>query len=133
MPAGPRFFPFGPMFGVGGLGAFGAIHGEFVVPKQGGGYQTIDTQRGKVTAVSNTSITLKSSDGFTKTYTVTSSTIVNAKRDGIGSVKVGDQAAVSATVSGGAASAMNITDVTQLQGLGKRLFWGPKPPSAPVP
>ena len=31
----------------------GALHGEFVVPKQGGGYQTLVVQRGKVTSVSS--------------------------------------------------------------------------------
>ncbi|HYA52127.1 MAG TPA: hypothetical protein VEG33_13240, partial [Streptosporangiaceae bacterium] len=30
-------------------GPFGAVHGQFVVPKSGGGYQTVDTQRGSVT------------------------------------------------------------------------------------
>src|ERR1700730_6716369 len=73
-PYGPRF-PGGRAFGGGfGLGAFGALHGEFVVPRSGGGYQTDDMQRGSVTAVSTSSITVKSADGFTKTYQVTSST-----------------------------------------------------------
>jgi hypothetical protein len=125
---GPRFFA-----GIGGLGAgaFGAIHGQFVVPKSGGGYQTVDTQRGQVTAVSSTSITLKSTDGFTKTYTVTSGTIVDARRDGIGSVKVGDQAAVAATVSGSTATAANIADLSNLKGLRQQFLPGgqPSPPS----
>lgn len=111
------------------FGAFGAIHGEFVVPKSGGGYQTVDAQRGTVTSVSRTSITLKSADGFIKTYTVTSSTIVDARRDGIGSVKAGDQAAVAATVSGGTATATDITDLTSLRMLPQRLFDEIKPPS----
>ena len=46
-------------FGIGFGGPFGAVHGQFVVPRSGGGYQTIDTQRGSVTAVSPTSITVK--------------------------------------------------------------------------
>ena len=50
-------------FGFGFGGPFGAVHGQFVVPRSGGGYQTIDTQRGSVTAVSATSITVKSADG----------------------------------------------------------------------
>ena len=131
---GPRIF--GGMGGMGGLvgpGVFGAVHGQFVVPKSGGGYQTVDTQRGQVTAVSSTSITLKSSDGFTKTYTVTSGTIVDAKRDGIGSVKVGDQAAVAATVSGSTATATNIADLSNLKEMRPRFFPGAKPPSPPSP
>jgi hypothetical protein len=99
--------------GLGG-GPFGAVHGQFVVPRSGGGYQTIDTQRGVVTAVSATSITIKSSDGFTKTYQVTSSTDVDAQQNGIGSVKTGHQAIVLATVSGSTATAARILDLSLL-------------------
>ena len=94
---------------------FGMLHGQFVVAKSGGGYQTVDVQEGQVTAVSTTSITLKSSDGFTKTYVVTSSTTVDAQRDGIGSVKVGNQASLLATVSGSTVTATNIADLTLLK------------------
>ena len=100
--------------GLGG-GLFGALHGQFVVGKSGGGYETIDVQSGQVTAVSTTSITLKSADGFTKSYVVASSTLVDAQRDGIGSVKIGNQASVQATVSGSAATAVSIEDLTLLQ------------------
>jgi hypothetical protein len=98
-----------------GFGLFGALHGQFVIAKSGGGYQTIDVQTGQVTAVSSTSITLKSADGFTHTYVITSSTLVDAERDGIGSVKVGNQASVEATVSGSTATAVNLEDRTLLQ------------------
>jgi hypothetical protein len=94
---------------------FGMLHGQFVEAKPGGGYQTVDVQNGQVTAVSSTSITLKSSDGFTKTYVVTNSTMVDAQRDGIGSVKVGNQAAVFATVSGSTVTAANVADLTLFQ------------------
>ena len=110
---GPGYRRFGGGFGFGGL--FGALHGQLVVAKPGGGYQTVDVQTGQVTAVSTTSITLKSADGFTKSYVVTSSTLVDAQRDGIGSVKVGNQATMLATVSGSAATATSITDLTLLQ------------------
>jgi hypothetical protein len=93
----------------------GALHGQFVVPKSGGGYQTEDTQRGSVTAVSTSSITVKSADGFTKTYQVTGSTVVDARRDGIGSVKDGHQVSVLATVSGGQATATSIQDLSLLR------------------
>ena len=111
--AGPGGRHFGGGFRFGGL--FGTLHGQFVVAKPGGGYQTVDVQNGQVTAVSNTSITLKSSDGFTHSYTVSGSTIVDAQRDGIGSVKVGNQASVMATVSGSTATATSIMDLTLLQ------------------
>jgi hypothetical protein len=99
----------------GAFSPFGMVHGQFVIAKSGGGYQTVDVQDGQVTAVSTTSITLKSSDGFTKTYVVTSSTMVDAQRDGIGSVKVGNQASVFATVSGSTVTATNVADLTLLQ------------------
>jgi hypothetical protein len=139
-PATPHKHAFRPGFGdrfpgpggAGAFGAFGAVHGQFVVPKQGGGYQTVDTQRGQVTAVSNGAITIKSPDGFVRTYVVTSATIVDAQRDGIGSIKAGDQAAVSATVSGSTATAVTIADLTNLRGLRQRFFQGGAP-VAPSP
>ena len=94
-----------------GMGLGGAIHGTVVTPKQGGGYQTVDGQRGTVTDVSSTSITVKSEDGFTKTYVVTADTLVNAKRDGIASVKTGDTVAVIAVE----ADAVQIIDQTQIK------------------
>jgi len=110
---GHRFF--GGFGGGFGAGVAGALHGQFVVPRSGGGYQTEDTQRGSVTAVSTSSITVKSADGFTKTYQVTSSTVVDARRDGIGSVKDGHQVSVLAMVSGGTATATDIQDLSLLR------------------
>jgi hypothetical protein len=98
-----------------GMGLGGAIHGSVVTPKQGGGYQTVDGQRGTVEAVSSTSITVKSKDGFTKTYVVTADTLVNAKRDGIASVKKGDTVAVIAVEAAGAVNAVQIIDQTQIK------------------
>ena len=115
LPPGPGFHRFGGGFGFGFGRLFGALHGQFVVAKPGGGYQTVDMQTGQVTAVSTTSITLKSADGFTKSYVVTSSTLVDAQRDGIGSVKIGNQATMLATVSGSIATATSINDLTLLQ------------------
>ena len=131
--------PFGPAFagpGMFGGGLFGAVHGTVVVPKSGGGYQTVAFQNGKVTAVSGTSITLHSADGYNRTYPVTSSTIVNAQRDGIGSIKAGNQVVVTATVSGSTTTVIRIIDVTQLQQGFHRFFGAPpganaKPPAIP--
>jgi hypothetical protein len=113
-PAYPHLGRPGGGFGFAFGGPFGAVHGQFVVPRSGGGYQTIDTQRGAVTAVSATSITIRSADGFTKAYQVTSSTNVDAQRDGIGSVKTGHQVVVAATVSGSTATAVSLLDYTLL-------------------
>jgi hypothetical protein len=109
-PAGPRRFG---GFGFGGFG--GAIHGRVTEPKSGGGYQTVDVQRGTVTAVSSSSITVKSADGFLATYAVTGSTDVNAQAAGIGTVKTGDIVDLTATVSGGTATAASIIDMTSIR------------------
>ena len=106
--------PLGARLGLRFGGPFGAVHGQFVVPKSGGGYQTVDTQRGSVTAVSAASITVKSADGFTKTYQVTSTTNVDAQRAGISSVKTGNQVTVVATVSGSTATAVSVLDFSLL-------------------
>jgi hypothetical protein len=111
-----------------GPGGLGALHGQFVMAKPGGGYQTVDIQSGQVTAVSATSITLRSSDGYSHTYAITSSTLVDAQRDGIDSVKVGNQASLIATVSGSTATAVRIQDRTLLQ-QGRQAF-GAAPSSA---
>jgi hypothetical protein len=126
---GPGFG--GPGFAGGGLlgGLFGAVHGTVVVPKPAGGYQTVAFQNGKVTAVSSTSITLHSADGYSHTYQVTSSTLVNAQRDGIGSIKVGNQVVVDATVSGSTTTAVRILDLSQLQ-QGMHRFFAPAAPGS---
>jgi hypothetical protein len=95
-------------------GMLGAVHGQMVVAKPGGGYQTVDVQRGKVTAVNSSSITVHSADGFSATYAVAGATLVGAQRAGIGSVKVGDQVSLQATVSGSKATATSIIDLTLL-------------------
>ncbi len=106
-------FPGGPFEFNGVLG--GAVHGQLTVPKSGGGYQTVDVQDGTVTAVSTGSVTVKSADGYTATYTVTSKTVVDAEAAGIGSVKKGDTIFVTATVSGSTATAANILDLTAVK------------------
>ena len=121
--------PFGPAFAGPGLlggGLFGAVHGTVVVPKSGGGYQTVAFQNGKVTGVSSTSITLRSADGYSHTYQVTSSTMVNAQRDGIGSIKTGNQVVVDATVSGSTDTAVRVVDLSLLQ-QGLHRFLGAPP------
>ena len=115
-----RFPRFGLGLGIGGVGGLGglgggAIHGQLTVPKSGGGYQTVDVQSGTVSSVSPTSITVKSADGFTATYAVTSSTEVNAESAGIGSVKSGDTVFVMATTSGSSATASDVTDITSIK------------------
>jgi len=59
-----------------GPGMGNALHGEFVVADGSGGYVTRLMQSGKVTAVDSGSITVASDDGYSKTYSITSSTTV---------------------------------------------------------
>ena len=101
------------------------IHGEFTTRKRDGGYQTIATQVGEVTAASATSITVKSEDGFTRTYAVDDNTLVNAGNEGIADVKTGDDVSVTALVVDGNASAVEIDDGTRLRELRDR--WAPGP------
>ncbi|MGW6199456.1 hypothetical protein ACWF0M_25120 [Kribbella sp. NPDC055110] len=109
-------------FGRGEFGLGGALHGEFVVPKDGGGYQTVATQRGEVTAVSKDSITVKSADGYSRTYTLTEDTLVNAARDGIADVKTGNTVTVTAVVTDGKATASSVNDGTVRDAAGQK--WG---------
>jgi hypothetical protein len=99
----------------GGMGA--GIHGQFTVPDGSGGYRTFATQVGEVLKVSPTSIELKSEDGFTKTYAVDDDTMVNAGRDGIADVKVGDKVGLQALVSGDTAKAVHIRDITNAKAI----------------
>jgi hypothetical protein len=112
----------------GGLGM--GIHGEFTTPAPNGGYQTIATQVGQVTAVSATSVTVKSEDGFSRTYAVDDNTLVNAGNEGIADVKTGDDVRVTALVVDGKASAVELKDATQVQQLNGR--WRPAPPAPPA-
>ncbi|MBW3668247.1 MAG: hypothetical protein KY443_03445 [Actinobacteria bacterium] len=106
----------------------GAVHGEFVT-RHGDGFRTMATQTGTVTAVSETSITVKSADDYTKTYAVDANTVVNAGRDGIDSVKQGDTVDVHAVVDGDTYRAMRIEDVTANAAI--RKHWNPDAPEPP--
>jgi hypothetical protein len=97
------------------------LHGQFVRPAPGGGYQTVLIQSGVITAVSPSAITLRSADGYRRTYQVTGSTIVDARRGGIGSVYQGDSAALLAAGTGRAATAVRIRDLTLLRRAGQTL------------
>jgi hypothetical protein len=78
------------------------LHGEFTVEGKDGKPMNVAEQRGTVKAVSSTSITLTSKDGFSHTYVVDSSTHVrvDGKKGAISGVKPGQDAAVLAKVDG---------------------------------
>jgi hypothetical protein len=64
-------------------------------------------QNGTVTAVSTSSITVKSTDAYSRTYTITSSTTVDQGNDQTSSVKTGDTVTVIASQAGSATSVMD--------------------------
>ena len=47
-----------------------SLHGEFVVPDGMDGYSTVLSQSGTVTAVSTTSVTVRSDDGYSQKYVI---------------------------------------------------------------
>jgi hypothetical protein len=103
MPGGPG----GPGGATGGPGpaAVGStsLHGEFVVPDRAGGYTTELTQTGTVTAISPTSITVRSEDGYSQTYDIPNT----AGNAGV-PFAVADQVVVRATRTGQTATVTNI-------------------------
>ncbi|SES15979.1 hypothetical protein [Actinokineospora terrae] len=91
----------GGMGGAGGVA--GALHGEFTVSEGDGKYGTRLLQTGEVTAISDTSVTAKSTDGYTKTYTIDAKTVQQ-------SVEQGDTVTIVATTSGDTATATTISE-----------------------
>ena len=80
-----------------------SLHGEFVMPDGAGRYTTELTQTGTVTAISATSITVRSEDGFRQTYVIPS-TVGNAGPP----FAVDDRVVVRATRNGQTATITNI-------------------------
>lgn len=76
-------------------------HGELVV-KTKDGDKTIDVQRGTVTAITSTTVTVKSSDGVTETWTFGSPIHVVEHRTSVqpSNVTTGEQVGVAGTKSG---------------------------------
>lgn len=106
----------GPMMGGSTAGmAFGGIHAEATVPDGEGGYRTMLTQVGEVTAVSAGSITVRSEDGYRHTYAITDDTSVDAGRGGIGDVAVGHEVHLVAHVQDGTDTAVRIGDLTRMR------------------
>ncbi len=116
---GPWMGGFGGGFGgdfgeVLGADVDGILHGEVVLSKEGGGTQTVQVQRGAVTEVSATGVTVKSSDGFTTAYVVNKDTKVRADKDEIGSVAKNEEVLVIAPKSGDKHTATVLLDLTDL-------------------
>lgn len=81
------------------------LHGEFTVQGKDG-VKTVDTQLGVITAVSSTSLDVKSSDGYTQTWTLSADSRVRAdKKPGTSAdLTVGETVRLLGPKSGGAAT-----------------------------
>ena len=104
----------GDLDGILGADVTDMLHGEVVLAKEGGGTQTVLVQKGAVTAVSANSVTVKSGDGYTKSYAVNGDTKVKADEDEIGSVAKDEQVVVVAPKSGDTQTATVLVDLTDL-------------------
>ncbi|WP_322759136.1 DUF5666 domain-containing protein [Frankia sp. Cr2] len=85
------------------------VHGEFVA-RTADGFKTFATQRGTVTAVSSSSLTVRSDDGYVGSYSVTDNTVVrqNKNKTDISAVKVGAKVRVGARVDGQSRTALRV-------------------------
>jgi hypothetical protein len=90
-----------------------ALHGE--VTLGGKKHQVVDFQRGTVSAVSASSITVRSTDDFSATYVVDAKTKVRHAKEkvAIGDVQTGDKVRVVALKNGSTLTATKIADRTK--------------------
>ena len=98
---GPMMGPgFGMGFGMGGR----MLHGEATIKTPGGDLKDIATQYGSITAIGGSTVTVRSSDGFTRDYTVDNATRIalNGKDGALSSLKTGDTVRVMAVKDGSA-------------------------------
>lgn len=89
------------------------LHGERVVKDKDGKIITVDIQRGTVSAVSASSMSVRSSDGTTWTWTLNGTTKVrgaNLKKEPTSSIKVGDTVAVAGQRTGDTRIARAVAD-----------------------
>ncbi len=86
-------------------------HGEFTVHTKTGD-KVVDVQRGVVTAVNAGSVTVKSTDGFSTTYTIDPATKVHKdkKTATVDQITTNDRVRVQATKTGSTATAQHIGD-----------------------
>jgi hypothetical protein len=86
------------------------LHGEQVVKAPDGAFVTYRNVHGTVTAVSDTSISLRAEDGFTATFTINADTAFGSKRQtgSAADVQVGSDVGVMGRVNGSTAVAERV-------------------------
>jgi hypothetical protein len=77
-----------------------SLHGEYVVANGTGGFETMISQTGRVTAISATSVTAHSDDGYTQTYVIAAAATPP--------FHVGDEVTIEATRRGQTATVTGI-------------------------
>ena len=92
-----------------GPGLGGVLHGEAVVP-DGEAYQQVAFQRGTVSAVGPTSLTVKSEDGFSRTYVLDDATVVDGTAGDTSTLATGDTVRVLADLDGATATATRVQE-----------------------
>ncbi|HET6818789.1 MAG TPA: hypothetical protein VFH66_16285 [Mycobacteriales bacterium] len=109
-----RFGPEGPgrMGLLGGLGGGRLLHGEATVQKAGGGTMVVRFQNGVISGVTGSTMTVRSTDGFTASYTVngTSRILLNGTDGTLSKLAKNDQVRVLAVESGSTSVAKMVLD-----------------------
>lgn len=87
-----------------------ALHGE--VTLAGKQHRLVQFQRGRVTTVEDSSVSVRSADGFVGTYRIESSTKIRVahKKAALGDVEVGDRVRVFAAKDGSTLTATRLVD-----------------------
>jgi len=131
-PLGPDFGPGGPGPGMGGGKV---LHSEATVEAPDGTTKVVVSQAGDITDVTDSTITVKSTDGFDATYTIDKNTRIslNGKDGTASSLKKGDTVHVFGTKSGSTNHASAVMDGMPT---GFMMFHhdqrtGPKPQASP--
>jgi hypothetical protein len=92
----------------------GGLHGEFTVPAPGGGSRTItvESQFGRVAGVTGSTLTVRSVDGFTRTYHVDAHTFLAAGGRGLAGLAQGELVRVVAVAGTQPPRAVAVVDVS---------------------
>jgi hypothetical protein len=80
-----------------------SLHGEYVVANGTGGFNTMISQTGRVTAISPTSVTARSDDGYSQTYVIAAAGVAATPP-----FAVGDEVTIEATRTGRTATVTGI-------------------------
>jgi hypothetical protein len=107
---GPDGMGMGMLGGIAGGGKL--LHGEATVEKAGGGTNVVRFQNGVISAISGSTMTVKSTDGFIATYTVngTSRILLNGTDGTLSKLSKDDQVRVLAMQSGSSNVAKMVLD-----------------------